>query len=113
MRYIIYLTLFFTLIFSAKGAVGVASWYGEEYRGKLMANGIRFDPDRVSVAHRTLPLGTILRIENPRNRKVIYALVTDRGPYIDGRSLDLSKEAFRRLASLDKGLVTVKYSIIK
>ncbi len=96
-------------------ATGMASWYGEAHRGKPMANGKKFDPDKLTAASWYYPLGTKVRvtITEPRHapRSVLVA-VTDRGPAKDlvqeGRIIDLARAAFKQLADLDLGLVTVR-----
>lgn len=73
--------------------VGVASWYGPHFQGKETANGETFNMHQLTCAHRTLPLGTWLRVTNLRNRKSVFVRVNDRGPFVDGRILDLSYAA--------------------
>jgi rare lipoprotein A len=85
---------------------GKASWYGEGYRGKLMANGQRFDPDKFTCACWDYPLGTRLRVRN--GLRWVIVEVTDRGPNLDlGRTIDLSCAAFAKLASLRLGVINV------
>ena len=91
---------------------GVASWYGEEHRGKLMANGHKFDPDKLTAASWFYPLGTRLRvITRTHPQRSVVVTVTDRGPahrYVrKGRIIDLAHAAFKRLAAPDRGLVPV------
>lgn len=90
---------------------GWASWYGSGFQGKKMANGKRFDLRKISVAHRSLPLGTKVRIMNLRNRKSIVAFVSDRGPYIRGREMDLSYAAAKKLGAVRDGVIPVKIEI--
>lgn len=91
--------------------VGVASWYGnwEERAGNRTANGEIFRKDGFTVAHRTLPFGTVLIIQNTMNGRMVPAVVNDRGPYIDGRSIDLTEGLARRLGFIERGLVEVRY----
>ncbi len=103
-----------TVSASAPPASGVASWYGEEHRGKLMANGKRFNPDRLTAASWFYPLGTKLRVNVASAAgagRTVVVTVTDRGPgrhlVRDGRIIDLAHAAFRRLAPPDCGLVAV------
>lgn len=70
---------------------GIASWYGPGFHGRPMANTKPYDMYAATVAHKQLPLGTRVCIRNPANERVVVATVTDRGPYIDGRIVDLSK----------------------
>lgn len=83
---------------SAKGYKerGLASWYGWE-SGSRTATGAHFDPRRLTAAHRTLPLPTRVRVTNLRNRRSIDVLVNDRGPFVAGRIIDLSRQAARAL----------------
>ena len=93
---------------------GSASWYGEEHRGKLMANGKSFDPDQLTAASWFYPLGTKVRVTlasgQPSARSVVVS-ITDRGPAPDlvrsGRIIDLSHAAFKQMAPPERGLVHV------
>lgn len=89
-------------------AEGRASYYGERFRGRRTASGERFDPDRLTAAHRTLPFGTRLRVTNLRNGRSVVVRVTDRGPYHGRRVLDLSKEAARQLGMIRRGVARVR-----
>lgn len=90
--------------------VVTASWYGdwEERAGNLTANGDVFIREAFTVAHRTLPFGTVLMIENPANGRMLPAVVNDRGPYISGRQLDVSEGLARRLGFHKKGVTEVR-----
>ena len=72
--------------------------------GKEMANGQSFNMNALTVAHRTLPLGTQICIKNPENGKTVFATVTDRGPYSAGRIIDLSKGAAEMLGITESGI---------
>ena len=87
------------------------SWYGERYRGKSMANGNPFNPDALTVAHRSLPFGTKVRFQHGPN--VVVATVTDRGPFVAGREFDLSKAAFAALAQVEAGLISPKWEVVE
>lgn len=87
-----------------KNETVVASWYGEQYHGKLMSNGKPFDMHKDTIAHRDLPMGTRVRIENPATGKVVEAMVTDRGPFVSGRDIDLSYGLAKKLSVVDKGV---------
>ncbi|MBI3191200.1 MAG: septal ring lytic transglycosylase RlpA family lipoprotein [Pedosphaera parvula] len=92
-----------------KGNAGLASWYGEEHRGKLMANGKPFDPDAFTAASWFFPLGTWVSVTC--GSQVVVVEITDRGPaerlVQQGRVIDLSHAAFARLADPKLGLITV------
>ena len=82
----------------------VASWYGPQHHGRLMANGKPFDMHADTVAHPSLPLGTRLRLTNPDNGSSVDVKVTDRGPYIRGRNLDLSYGVAKKLGVVKSGV---------
>ena len=104
---------------------GVASWYGESHRGRLMANGKKFNPDRLTAASWFYPLGTKVRVtlDSPQlnGRKnpprTVIVTITDRGPahrlVRDGRIIDLAHAAFKALAHPDLGLVEVKVTPLR
>ena len=93
--------------------VGLASWYGEPHQGQPTASGEVFDMTRLTAAHRTLPIGTRLRVMNLENGRIVRVRVNDRGPYVAGRVLDLSREAARALGMVERGVVPVKFDIIQ
>ena len=72
---------------------GIASWYGRKFHGRKTANGERFDMNYLSAAHRTLPMPSIVRVTNLENGRKVVVRINDRGPYVDGRIIDLSKGA--------------------
>ena len=95
--------------------IATASWYGEAHRGRLMANGKKFNPDKLTAASWFYPLGTKVRVtfkSSQRQSRSVLVKITDRGPAYDlvrdGRAIDLSEAAFRQLASPEVGLVPVK-----
>lgn len=85
----------------------VASWYGPKFHGKQTANTETFNELAYTAAHKTLPFGTMLRVTNPRNDKSIIVRINDRGPYIKGRDIDLSKGAALALGMVEKGVIKV------
>jgi len=85
-----------------------ASWYGPKFHGKTTANGEQFDQMAFTAAHKKLKFGTLLRITNPKNDKSVVVRINDRGPYITGRQLDLSKAAAQELGMIKKGVVKLK-----
>ncbi len=84
-----------------------ASWYGPRFHGKLTANGEYFDQGAFTAAHKKLKFGTLLKITNLRNSKSVIVRINDRGPYIKGRQLDLSKAAATQLGMLHRGVIKV------
>ena len=82
---------------------GVASWYGPGFHGRLTANGERFDMNELTAAHKTLPFGTRVLVHNPRTGKEVVVRINDRGPFIKGRMIDLSKAAAKALGFKSRG----------
>ena len=89
-------------------AVGVASWYGAQYHHRRTADGEIFDMDRASAAHATLPLPCIVEVTNLDNGRRIRVRVNDRGPFVHGRILDLSRQAAKALGFYEKGSARVR-----
>jgi rare lipoprotein A len=88
--------------------VGVASWYGYQHEGRPTANGEVFHKNLVSAAHKTLPLPSLVEVTNLSNGKKLKVRVNDRGPFVDGRIIDLSQEAARRLGFETQGTTRVR-----
>jgi rare lipoprotein A len=91
---------------------GKVSWYGPGFAGRRTASGERFDPQALTMAHRTLPLGTIVDVVNDANGKKVRVRVNDRGPYRDGRVADLSRAASKRLGFLDEGVTHATLRVV-
>jgi len=87
--------------------LGQASYYGPEFNGRRMANGRRFDPRSTSVAHRTLPFGTKVLVTNLGNGRSATATVEDRGPFVQGRIIDLSPRLAEHLGMVVQGVAPV------
>ena len=97
------------LVASRGAELGIASWYGEELRGRPMANTQPFDPDKLTCAHWQHPLGVKLKVTNVANGQFVIVKVTDRGPAKRlNRAIDLSAAAFKRIADPRLGLIRVK-----
>jgi len=96
------------------GAVqdGVASWYGPGFHGRRTSSGERYDQYDFTAAHRTLPLGTWVKVTNTANGRTINVYVNDRGPYVDGRVIDLSYGAARAIGMLEPGTIPVRIVIL-
>lgn len=93
--------------------VGVSSYYGKDFHGKLTANGEVFDMYGITAAHKTLPLNTIARVTNLDNGKAIILRINDRGPFVKGRILDCSYGAAVKLDFVNAGTTKVKIEIIE
>ncbi len=90
---------------------GIASYYAQKFEGRLTANGERFSNTEYTCAHKTLPFGTKLKVTNLNNNKSIVVRVNDRGPFIKGRIIDLSKIAAQEIGMVQKGIVNVHIEI--
>ena len=88
--------------------IGMASWYGQREAGRRTASGMIFDPALKTAAHRTLPLGSCVRIKHLGNSRTLVVPVTDRGPYVAGRVIDLSQATARALGMERAGLARVQ-----
>ena len=92
---------------------GVASWYGAEFQGRITASGAPFDDRQLTAAHRTLPLGTRVKVTNLKNGRSVVVKINDRGPVPRHRLIDLSRAAAERLGFRHRGLTPVKVSIVE
>lgn len=90
-----------------------ASWYGPGFHGRKTANGELYDQMSYTAAHKSLKFGTLLKITNLRNNKSVVVRINDRGPYVQGRDLDLSKASALALGMVKRGVVRIKVEEIK
>lgn len=97
-----------TGIRTGKSEVGEASWYGRRHQGKRTASGERYDERALTAAHPSLPLGSRARVTNLENGRSVVVRVNDRGPFVAGRIIDLSRAAARALGITDAGLARVE-----
>lgn len=86
---------------------GIASFYADHFDQKMTANGETFKQQALTAAHPQFPFGTLVKVTNIQNGKSVTVRINDRGPYVAGRIIDLSQAAFKRIATLDQGVVTV------
>jgi len=86
---------------------GKASFYASHFNGRRTASGERLHPDSMTCAHRSYPFGTLLMVYNPANGRSVHVRVTDRGPYVQGRIIDLSWSAAKKLGIIGQGIATV------
>jgi rare lipoprotein A len=91
---------------------GKASWYGAPFHGRQASNGEIYDMNKLTAAHRTLPFNTIVRVTNTANGKSTTVRITDRGPFVDNRIIDLSYAAAKELGSVGPGVVPVRLEIL-
>jgi len=88
--------------------IGRASWYGERFHGLMTSNGERFDMNKLTAAHRTLPMPSLLRVTNIANGRSVVVRLNDRGPFADDRILDVSRAAARKLGFMESGVAEVR-----
>lgn len=92
--------------------VGKASWYGNKFHNRVTASGLRYDMHTFTAAHKTLPLGTVVRVTDRDSGKSVMVCVTDRGPYVRGRIIDLSWAAAQKLDLDSRGVCKVELEVI-
>jgi rare lipoprotein A len=92
---------------------GVASWYGEDFNGHLTASGEVYDMYEYTAAHKTLPLGTVVKVTNLENGMSTQVRINDRGPFVEGRVIDLSRTAGRAIGIRGAGTAKVKLEVVK
>src|SRR5438105_6010495 len=91
---------------------GVASWYGHPHHGRRAANGEIYDMEKMTAAHRTLPFDTWVRVRNLANNKTVDVRITDRGPFVGGRIVDLSHAAALAIDLIGPGTAKVKLTVV-
>lgn len=91
---------------------GIASWYGDDFHGWVTASGEIYDMHMLTAAHRTLPLGTVVRVMNVVNGRHVVIRINDRGPYVNGRILDVSYAAAKRLGMLRDGISAIQLEVV-
>ncbi|MDZ4706743.1 MAG: septal ring lytic transglycosylase RlpA family protein [Saprospiraceae bacterium] len=116
-RFKLFALLFFAALGSAAIAQdsesGLASYYGDEFQGRRTAYGDKYDKSKLTAAHKRHPYGTMIRVTRLDNKKSVVVKVTDKGPYIKGRVIDLSKKAAERLGMLGDGTAEVEIVVVK
>ncbi len=100
---------------TAEGLVqtGIASWYGSDFHGKRTANGEIYDMNKLTAAHKYLPFHTLVEVENLDNNKKVLVRINDRGPFVEGRVIDLSRKAGLQIGIDDEGTARVRLRIVK
>ena len=92
---------------------GIASWYGAPYHSRRSSDGKFYDMHAMTAAHRTLPLGSIVRVTSPQTGNSVVVRITDRGPFVKGRIIDLSQTAAKQLGMLQKGTAQVRIELLE
>jgi rare lipoprotein A len=101
-----------TAAFSGIVEEGIAGWYGYPHHGHPTASGEIYDMEKLTAAHRTLPFGTQVRVENSRNHKSVDVRINDRGPWSRGRIIDLSRAAAQKLDMIGTGIAHVRLQVL-
>ncbi len=91
---------------------GIASWYGNPFHGRQTANGEIYDMNKLTAAHKKLPFNTKVRVTNLTNGKSVIVRINDRGPFVKGRIIDLSRKAARRIDMIGPGTAKVQLDIL-
>jgi rare lipoprotein A len=92
---------------------GKASYYGKQFHGRKTASGETFNMHALTAAHRNFPFGTVCKVVNASNGKSVIVTINDRGPFVQGRILDLSYGAAERIGGLREGVMTVRIEVLK
>lgn len=90
---------------------GMASWYGHPYHGRRASNGEIYDMEKLTAAHRTLPFGTVVLVRNLDNDRTVTVRISDRGPFVEGRIIDLSRAAAREIQMIGPGTARVRLRV--
>ncbi len=93
--------------------VGIASWYGPKFHGKKTASGQVFDMYGKTAAHRTLPFGSVVRVTDLKTGRNTVVIINDRGPFVEGRIIDLSLGAAQEIGLDQAGLMKVKIEVLR
>ncbi|MBL6449887.1 septal ring lytic transglycosylase RlpA family protein [Fulvivirga sp. 29W222] len=112
MRFILFFTFCFQSFLYAQEEQGKASFYANKFEGRPTASGEKYRHNKLTAAHRTLPFGTMVKVINLANSKSVTVRVNDRGPFIKGRIIDLSKSAAQKLDFIRQGTTNVKIEVI-
>jgi len=91
----------------------IASWYGRGFAGRRTTSGETFDPHRLTAASISVPLGSVVKVENPKNGRSVQVLVNDCGPHVRGRNLDLSRRAAQKIGMVHQGVARLRVTPIK
>lgn len=101
-----------TASYGGGGYSGMASWYGGRFHGRRTANGERYNMNAMTAAHKSLPFGTIVMVTNTRNGRSVQVRINDRGPYIRGRIIDLSRAAASQIGLTASGVAHVQVAVL-
>jgi len=96
----------------AQNQTGKASFYADKFEGRPTASGEKYKHSKLTAAHKTLPFGTRVKVTNKTNQKTVEVVINDRGPYVDGRIIDLSRSAAEKLVFINQGLAEVTVEVL-
>ena len=102
-----------TVVYGQVTEKGIASFYSDALEGRATASGELYQSKKLTAAHRSLPFDTRVKVTNVKNNKSVVVRINDRGPFVDGRILDLSKKAAIQLGFVDQGIVEVRLEVLK
>lgn len=113
-RPLLFFILFGLSTFSFAQAVeyGKASYYADKFQGRKTASGELYHADSLTAAHRTLSFGTVVKVTNVKSNDFVFVRINDRGPFVQGRVIDLSRKAMNKLNGIEAGLIDVKVEIL-
>jgi rare lipoprotein A len=105
-------TLLPTHAYAADAETGMVAYYGNKFAGRKTANGERFNPQALTMAHKTLPFGSLVKVTNEKNNRSVVVRVNDRGPTTEGRVGDVSLAAAQKLRMVRSGVVSAKLEVV-
>ncbi|HTH56225.1 MAG TPA: septal ring lytic transglycosylase RlpA family protein [Cyclobacteriaceae bacterium] len=103
---------FFSASLSAQTQTGKASFYADAFEGHRTASGEKYRANKLTAAHKTLPFGTVVKVTNLANKESVNVTINDRGPYVEGRVIDLSKSAAEKLNFFNQGTADVSIEVV-
>lgn len=109
----LFIVLSYTIQAQSYTKVGIASYYADKFVGRTTASGEKYTHKKLTAAHKKFPFGTKVRVKNLENGKTVVVSINDRGPFVKGRIIDLSKSAARKLDFIDKGVTKVEIKVVK
>ena len=111
-KYLLLLFITSSLAAYAQMQTGKASFYADKFEGSITASGEKYKHSKLTAAHKSLPFGTVVRVKNLLNNETVDVTINDRGPYVDGRIIDVSKSAAEKLGFVNNGLAEVEIEVI-
>ncbi|MFW5712579.1 MAG: septal ring lytic transglycosylase RlpA family protein [Spirochaetota bacterium] len=110
---LVQILLLFAAAAVSSAETGYASWYGGKFQGRQTASGETFDTNQLTAAHKTLPFGTVVEVTNLDTGKSVQVRINDRGPFVEGRIIDLSRKAATEIGMMGTGIAPVKVEVLK